>query len=129
MIPLQTTFQASYLAYLVLLLLTVVAIGMGLYISFQAYRGFRRNNNRRMLYLALGLALVTVIPFCLTIAVTILGAQLSLDPHVYSYYLPIGSRLVEITGLGCIIYSLSISSRQSHASNEDQTVRIRHKEK
>ena len=129
MIVLQIPTQFAYLEYLLSLLLTFVAIGMGLYITFQAYRGFRRNQNRRMLYLALGLALITVIPFGLTIAVTLLSAQFAFSSRIYTSYLPLLSRLMEIVGLGCIIYSLRISSGPSQPKTTDQKVRIQYKEK
>lgn len=95
-----------YVESLLLLAGTMLALAMGLYIVFQAYRGYRRNESRRMLFLAIGLTLVTVAPFALSILATGLGQQVGLPQRTYTFYLPLGSRLLEITGLSCIIYSL-----------------------
>lgn len=93
-------------AYLFTLALTLLAMVMGFIIVFQAYRGYRRHNSRPMLYLALGLALVTIAPFLLSVIFTIAGDFLSLGSFAFAYMLPILSRCAEIIGLGCILYSL-----------------------
>lgn len=92
--------------YLILLSVTALAMLFGLFIVFQAYRGYRQNDSRRMLYLALGLALLTVAPFALSIVVASLGQSLGFGPRTYTFFLPVASRLLEISGLVCIIYSL-----------------------
>jgi hypothetical protein len=102
----QITASREAVEYLVLLTLTLVAIVMGLYIVFQAYRGYRRNNSQRMLLLAIGFAFLTVIPFVLSLVVTAIGQQVGFSPHVYTAYIPIVSRALEICGLGIILYSL-----------------------
>lgn len=106
--PLQLESTQSYIGYLLLLTVTLGALVLGLFIAFQAYRGYRRNQSRRMRFLALGLALLTVAPFALSLVVTFAGRQLGFGSRVYTYWLPIATRLVEIGGLGCILYSLSI---------------------
>lgn len=107
-LPLQLDPAQGYVGYLVLLAVTLGAMILGLFIVFQAYRGYRRNQSRRMLFLALGLALLTVAPFVLSLVVTFAGQRLGFGPIVYTYWLPIASRIVEICGLGCILYSLQI---------------------
>ncbi|MFC6960979.1 DUF7521 family protein [Halocatena marina] len=92
--------------YLVLLTLTCVAIVMGLYIVFQAYRGYRRNDSRRMLFLAIGLALLTIVPFVLSLVVAGVGQRFGFESRVYTSYLPIVNRGLEICGLSAILYSL-----------------------
>ncbi|ELZ96989.1 hypothetical protein C440_04408 [Haloferax mucosum ATCC BAA-1512] len=108
MSPLSTDAASVYTAYLVLLGVTLVAIAMGLFIVFQAYRGYRRNQSQPMLYLAIGFALLTVIPFGISLAGASVGQLLGAQPIVYTYYLPIVGRIVEVCGLGVILYSLSI---------------------
>lgn len=103
---LQLEPTQGYVGYLILLATTLGAMVLGLFIAFQAYRGYRRNRSRRMLFLALGLALLTVAPFALSLVVTFAGQRLGFGPRVYAYWLPITTRLVEISGLGCILYSL-----------------------
>jgi hypothetical protein len=107
-LPLQFDSVQGYAGYLILLAVTLGAMMLGLFIAFQAYRGYRRNRSRRMLFLALGLALLTVAPFALSLVGTFAGQRLGFGPRVYAYWLPITERLVEICGLGCILYSLQI---------------------
>lgn len=107
-LPLQLDPAQGYVGYLVLLAVTLGALVLGLFIAFQAYRGYRRNRSRRMLFLALGLALLTVAPFALSLVVTFAGQRLGFGPSFYMYWLPIATRFVEICGLGCILYSLQI---------------------
>lgn len=92
--------------YLVLLALTLVALLLGLIIVFQAYRGYRRHGSEPMLYLAAGLLLLTVVPFVISVGVTSVADALELGPLAFSYGLPIASRIVELAGLACIVYSL-----------------------
>ena len=106
--PLQFDLGQGYVDYLVLLAVTLAAMVLGLFIVFQAYRGYRRNRSRRMLFLALGLALLTVVPFALSLVATFAGQRLGFGARVYTYWLPIATRLVEVGGLGCILYSLHI---------------------
>lgn len=94
------------IAYLAVLLLTLVAMMMGLIIVFQAYRGYRRNKSDPMLYLALGLVFVTIAPFLLSLIFTISSEFISLGSFAFAYTLPILSRCAEVIGLSCILYSL-----------------------
>ncbi len=99
-------FFGPALAYLLLLAVTLLAMAMGFLIVFQAYRGYRRAESRPMLYLAAGLALVTIAPFVLSLAAASVGDALGFTPFTYTYTLPIVSRLIEVVGLACILYSL-----------------------
>lgn len=105
---LQLAVEQAYTDYLVHLAVTLVAMMLGLYIVFQAFRGYRRNDSRRMLFLAIGLTLLTIAPFALSILGASLGTSLGIGPRLYTFYLPVTSRLLEIAGLGCILYSLFI---------------------
>jgi len=95
-----------YTGYILLLAVTLLAVILSLAIVLQAYRGYRRNASRPMFFLAVGLFLLTVVPFTISIVGASLGPRLGFDTTLYTYYLPILSRLVEIIGLGCILYSL-----------------------
>ncbi|OAQ54365.1 hypothetical protein HTG_02135 [Natrinema mahii] len=84
-------------------LLTVASLFLvalfGAVIAYQAYRGYRRNDAQSMLYLAIGLLLLTVFPFLLNVFVTTL-----VDPdQVVIALLENVSRLL---GLVAITYSL-----------------------
>lgn len=105
-IPLQITVTEDAIEYLVLLMLTLVAMVMGLYIVFQAYRGYRRNNSQQMLFLAIGFAFLTVLPFTLSLVVAGVAQRFGISSQVYVSYLAITSRGLEICGLGAILYSL-----------------------
>lgn len=95
--------------YLLLLSASLIAIGLALFIVFHAYRGYRRNNSRRMLYLASGLCLITVVPMALSIGVNSLGQTLTLHSRIYTFYLPLGVRVSEIGGLCLLLYSLLVA--------------------
>ncbi|MFC4247794.1 hypothetical protein ACFOZ7_12640 [Natribaculum luteum] len=84
-------------------LLTVVSLFLvallGTIIAYQAYRGYRRNDATSMLYLAIGLLLLTLCPFLINIAITTLVAP----ARVVIVFLENVSRLL---GLLVIMYSL-----------------------
>ena len=96
--------------YLTLLVLTLAALVVGFVIVFQAYRGYRRSGSEPMRWLALGLFLLTVVPFVLSVAVTSVASELDAGRLAFVYGLPIASRLVELAGLCCILYSLYMRS-------------------
>lgn len=99
--------------YLLLLSVSLIAVGLALFIVFHAYRGYQRNNSVRMLYLASGLCLITVAPLILSIGVTTLGQIFDLSPRVYTFYLPLLTRLSEIIGICLLLYSLLITTDRS----------------
>lgn len=103
---LQTGSTGLYLNYLALLAVTLLGLVLSLAIVFQAYRGYRRNQSQPMLWLAVGLVLLTVVPFVVSLTVASAGTALGFGPVVYTYYAPIFNRLIEVAGLACILYSL-----------------------
>lgn len=105
---LQFGVEQAYTDYLIHLAITLVAMMLALYIVFQAFRGYQRNDSQRILFLAIGLSLLTLAPFALSILGASLDNSLGLGPRLYTFYLPVASRLLEICGLGCILYSLFI---------------------
>ncbi|MEA5385965.1 hypothetical protein VB779_01800 [Haloarculaceae archaeon H-GB11] len=46
---------------------------LGTFVAYQSYRGYRRNGSRPMLFLAAGIALLTVVPFVLRTVVVRTG--------------------------------------------------------
>lgn len=64
---LQLGVEQAYTDYLIHFAVTLIAMMLGLCIVFQAFRGYRRNDSERMLFLAIGLALLTLAPFALSI--------------------------------------------------------------
>jgi len=99
--------------YLLLLSASLIALGLALFIVFHAYRGYQRNSSVRMLYLSCGLGLITVVPMTLSIGVNSVGQMIELTPRVYTFYLPLLTRVSEITGICTLIYSLLITPDKS----------------
>jgi hypothetical protein len=94
--------------YLLLLSVSLIAVGLALFIVLHAFRGYQRSNSTRMLFLASGLSLVTVVPMALSIGVNTFGQTTGLQPRVYTFYLPMAIRVCEIVGLCALLYSLLI---------------------
>lgn len=63
--------EATLFELLTVASLFLVAL-VGTLIAYQAYRGYRRNDAPSMLYLSIGLGLLTVVPFLVNVTVTTL---------------------------------------------------------
>jgi len=109
--PLQVDPSLIPPHYLILLVVTLLAVAMGLFIVYQAYQGYRRNERRQMLFLAAGLALITVASPIISLIISAAALRLRLDLIVFTFYSPLVSNIIKIIGIGCIIYSLSLRSR------------------
>jgi len=72
---------------------------IGTIIAYQAYRGYRRNDAQSMLYLAVGLLLLTLCPFLINVAITTFTSA----QQIVTVFFENVSRLV---GLVAIMYSL-----------------------
>ncbi|MFC7138851.1 hypothetical protein ACFQMA_03245 [Halosimplex aquaticum] len=73
---------------------------VGLFVAYQAFRGYRRNDSRPMLFLGLGIFLVTALPFVVTTALAgPLGASDAVAVLAWT--------VLEILGLGSILYALT----------------------
>jgi hypothetical protein len=85
--------------------MNLVAALVGLLIAYQAFRGYRRNDSRPMLFIAIGFALTVGLPFVLLGPMLLLGD----DPRAATAFVLLsnGSTLV---GLGCILYALRMPS-------------------
>lgn len=64
-------FDAGMIEILSVISLFLVA-AIGAIITYQAYRGAKRNDSSSMLYLAIGLLFLTVVPFVLNVTLTTL---------------------------------------------------------
>jgi hypothetical protein len=95
---------AGHPALLLLALVTVTAAGLGLLISLQAYRGYRQARSRRLLFLAVGVVLLTLVPFLLTVAAAVVAGTTTLTD--LSYPVALVTRTAEVLGLLAILYSL-----------------------
>ena len=78
----------------------LLGAGLGVFIAYLAYRGYRRNQSRPMLFLSLGFALALGVPLVFTLgylALPVTGGQVAVQ---------VLSQTFEIIGLLCIIYGL-----------------------
>jgi len=94
-VPLQITVSVSPAT-----LAGSLTAAVGLFVAYQAYRGYRRNDSTPMLFLGLGIFLVTVVPFLVT---TVLGGV----PGVSDAVVLLSWTILEIVGLGSILYALT----------------------
>ena len=78
---------------------------VGLFIGYQAYRGFRRHQSRAMQYLSAGLILVTAVTNTAAFVGTGLLRLGVIDAGLQSP-LTLSVRLLQFAGLVCIAYSL-----------------------
>lgn len=94
------------------LLAGVAATGsavVGLYIGYQAYRGLRRNDERSMRWLSVGMILLFGLTYTLAVAGQGLVAFRVVPVHLQAE-LRLLVRVTQLAGLGCIAYSLRIAT-------------------
>lgn len=77
----------------------ILSVVVGVFIAYQAYRGYQRNESRPMLFIALGFVLVLAVPFCLFVLYGVLSA-LPVTAVI------VGSQLSQVSGLLAILYAL-----------------------
>jgi hypothetical protein len=87
------------------LAVSLASVLLGLFIGYQAYRGFRRNDSRPMQFLSLGLILLTAVPFTMSFVGT---AVFRFVPDLAALQDPLFLvvRLIQFGGLAAIAYSL-----------------------
>ncbi len=85
--------------------------GIGLYIGYQAYRGLRRNSDRSMRWLSIGMILL----FGLTYVLAVAGQGLiafRIVPIQLQNVFRLLVRVTQLVGLSCIAYSLHIATKR-----------------
>ncbi|MCY4731268.1 hypothetical protein KY092_11960 [Natronomonas gomsonensis] len=93
---------------LVLMAFAAASVALGLFISYQAYRGLRRNDSRQMLYLSVGMILLFGVAYGLAF-ITSVFLQFRILPLIYQDALRVGVRIAQFVGLVCIAYSMYAS--------------------
>jgi len=83
----------------------LVGAVLGLFIAYQAYRGYRRNESRPMLFMSLGFVLVVGLPVLLTVPFLLFPA---IPQAAYQFVI----QTFEVAGLVCIIYALRVDPRE-----------------
>ncbi|WP_126662191.1 DUF7521 family protein [Haloterrigena salifodinae] len=81
----------------------VLSAFIGLFIAYQAYRGYRRNDSRPMLVIAVGFALALAVPFLLVVLYAAL-------PFLPETAIAVLSQLSQLSGLVAILYALRMPS-------------------
>ena len=87
------------------LVLALTATALSALISYLAYVGYRRNDSRPMLFLAVGFAFITVVPFFVDIVFFAVVGRLY-SARVTSILLPGIEYGIQIVGLAFVLYSL-----------------------
>jgi hypothetical protein len=104
-VPLQVSLDLPEWVRLTSQGINVVAALVGLLIAYQAYRGYRRNDSRPMLFIAVGFALTVGLPFVMAVPTLLLSAY----PDATTA-LVLLSDASTVVGLGCILYALRMPS-------------------
>lgn len=72
---------------------------VGLFIAYQAYRGYRRNDSRPMLVIAVGFTLALAVPFLLVVLFVAV-------PLLPEGVIAVLSQVSQLSGLVAILYAL-----------------------
>jgi len=85
-----------------------VVSAVGLYIGYQAYRGLRRHDSAPMRYLSVGMVLLFGVAYVVAFSGTAL-LRIGRLPLLYQDYFRLVVRLLQLSGLLCIAYSLHLT--------------------
>lgn len=77
----------------------ILSVIIGVFIAYQAYRGYQRNKSRPMLFIALGFVFVLAVPFCIFLLYGLL-------PGIPVTAVIVTSQLSQVSGLLAILYAL-----------------------
>ena len=84
---------------MVLLFPTVIAV-VGVFVAYQAYRGYQRNESRPMLFLALGIVLLTAVPASINLGLSSLTTATEAE-------ILLAITVVHLGGVVAILYALT----------------------
>jgi ACR3 family arsenite efflux pump ArsB len=97
---LQVNSQPSEAIQTGLLAYELLGAALGVFIAYLAYRGYRRNRSRPMLFVSLGFALALGVPLVITLvylALPVTGGRVVVQ---------VVGQTFEVVGLLCIVYGL-----------------------
>jgi 4-amino-4-deoxy-L-arabinose transferase-like glycosyltransferase len=77
----------------------VLSALLGLFIAYQAYRGYRRHDSRPMLYIAAGFLLALAVPFLLLVGYLVV-------PGLPETAVSLATETSQVLGLVAILYAL-----------------------
>lgn len=84
----------------------VVTVLLGIAIAYVAFRGYRRNASRPMLFMAIGFVLAVALPGTLSYLLYGLTMVLQVSLGVDLVYLAALMQVSEAVGMACILYAL-----------------------
>ena len=93
----MTPLQFSLALTTATALLTAVVGG---FVAYQAYRGYRRNDSRAMLFLAVGILLLTTVPFVLKQPLVLLSLMTTAEAELTAQTCRVG-------GLVAVLYAFT----------------------
>lgn len=99
---LQATGQPSETVALALQAYELVGAVLGVVVAYLAYRGYRRNESRPMLFVSLGFALALGVPLVLTLV------YLALPLTGFGVAFQLAIQTIEVAGLLSIVYGLRL---------------------
>ena len=100
MTPLLQPSDAIINAEGLVFLFSAVIAAAGVFVAYQAYRGYQRNASRPMLYLACGIGLLTVVPVSVNYGLS--SVTTATDAEIL---LPI--TVAHLGGVAAILYALT----------------------
>ncbi len=95
--------MSEQLAHRIVELTIALSLALGLIITALALIGYRNNRSRPMLFLAVGIAFLTVIQLLTSVVTARLGP---------AYLISVSTQLAELIGLSLILYSIILARRQ-----------------
>ena len=104
----MTLLDAFTTLELVTMAVAAATAVVGLSIGYQAYRGLRRHDSAPMRYLSMGMVLLFGVTYATAFAGTAL-LQVGALPLLYQGYFRLVVRLIQLSGLLCIAYSLYLT--------------------
>ncbi|WP_275883379.1 hypothetical protein [Halorhabdus sp. BNX81] len=105
-VPLQSATTPSGLVELLLLAASVTTVVIGIAIAYVAFRGYRRNKSRQMLFLAIGFVLVIAFPGTAEILLYVLTVVLEFQLPINKLYLAGIMQASQLLGMASILYAL-----------------------
>ena len=105
-IPLQSMIGPSGPAELLLLAGGAVTIAISIAIAYVAFRGYRRNASRPMLFIAVGFVLAIALPGTLQYLLWVLTVGFQIQLPVDMIYIFVFMQGCQLLGMASILYAL-----------------------
>jgi uncharacterized membrane protein (DUF441 family) len=106
LVPLATTLSDMSPLELALFASGVITVLFGIAIAYVAFRGYRRNASRPMLFMAIGFVLAVALPGTLSYLTYVLTMVFRMSLGIDYIYLAAVLQISEIVGMACILYAL-----------------------